>query len=88
MDKSIDCQLVQIVEEHGFLQCADYAAEKCEALAKALRCETKDILQAVAEAQASLLILQMAMTPRFSLECLISSVEKVVANLAENNTDE
>lgn len=88
MDNSIDCNLVRIVDAHGFLQCCDYAAEKCEALAKALRCETKDILQAVAEAQASLLILQMAMTPRFSVECLTSSVEKVVANLVENNIDE
>lgn len=88
MSEDINCQLVRIVEAQGFLQCADYAAEKCEALAQALRCNTKDTLQTVAEAQASLLILQMAMTPRFSLECLTSSVEKVVANLVENNIDE
>lgn len=85
MSNEIDCKLVQIISEHGFLQCYDYAADKCRALADALTCQSNDILKAVAEAQAGLLLVQMALTSKFSLECLTGNVEQVIDNLLEYN---
>lgn len=87
-DKDMNCLLMELVDRHGTTQCYDYAADKCEALAKAVRCGNKDFLQTIAKAQVGLLLVQMSLTKRHSVDCLVDNIEKVIKNLMENNSDE
>lgn len=86
-DKDINCQLVEIVEKHGFLQCFNYASKKCRKLADALDHESDNLLKDIAEAQAGLLLVQMSLTPKIPIECFVNRLQQIIDDLTECSDD-
>lgn len=81
-EKELDCALAYIVDTRGELKCYDYAADKCEALAQALRHGSDDLLKLVTEAQVGLLLVQIIMAQRISLDCIVDRLEKLIKEMS------